>query len=149
MSVATGLVSAAALLIKLLFILVMSVFSFSEYTALYTYESPEPSDLSFREGDLILVGKKDGEWWHGSIGDSKGVFPSNYVKPKEADVRTLTSHYVAKYCKALLLFPLPPAWFCVVFAVSFFVLLLNVCCAYKIVLSFFLDIKYIWKEEAR
>lgn len=128
----------------------MSVFSFSEYTALYTYESPEPSDLSFREGDLILVSKKDGEWWHGSIGDSKGVFPSNYVKPKEADVRTLkTSHYVAKYCKALLLFPLPPAWFCVVFAVSFFVLLLNVCCAYKIILSFFLDIKYIWKEEAR
>uniref|UniRef100_A0AAQ4RV12 Intersectin 2b n=1 Tax=Gasterosteus aculeatus aculeatus TaxID=481459 RepID=A0AAQ4RV12_GASAC len=92
--IATGLVSAAALLIKLLFMLVMSVFSFSEYTALYTYESPEPSDLSFREGDLILVSKKDGEWWHGSIGDSKGVFPSNYVKPKEADVRTLkTSHY--------------------------------------------------------
>uniref|UniRef100_A0AAQ4R393 Intersectin 2b n=1 Tax=Gasterosteus aculeatus aculeatus TaxID=481459 RepID=A0AAQ4R393_GASAC len=61
-----------------------------EYTALYTYESPEPSDLSFREGDLILVSKKDGEWWHGSIGDSKGVFPSNYVKPKEADTSSIS-----------------------------------------------------------
>lgn len=54
--------------------------------ALYTYESPEPGDLTFREGDVILVSKKEGEWWHGSIGDRKGLFPSNYVKPKEADV---------------------------------------------------------------
>lgn len=57
--------------------------------ALYTYESPESGDLTFREGDVILVGKKEGEWWNGSIGDRKGVFPSNYVKPKEADVRNL------------------------------------------------------------
>lgn len=55
--------------------------------ALYTYESPESGDLTFREGDVVLVGKKEGEWWNGSIGDRKGVFPSNYVKPKEADVR--------------------------------------------------------------
>lgn len=61
---------------------------------MYTYESPELGDLTFREGDLILVSKRDGEWWHGSIGGSSGVFPSNYVKPKEADVRTLnTSRY--------------------------------------------------------
>lgn len=60
--------------------------------ALYTYESPEPGDLTFREGDVILVSKKEGEWWNGSIGDRKGVFPSNYVKPKEADVRTIKMH---------------------------------------------------------
>uniref|UniRef100_A0A673C9U7 Intersectin 2b n=1 Tax=Sphaeramia orbicularis TaxID=375764 RepID=A0A673C9U7_9TELE len=59
------------------------------YVALYTYESPEPGDLTFGEGDVILVAKKDGEWWNGSIGDRTGVFPSNYVKPKEADVRNL------------------------------------------------------------
>uniref|UniRef100_A0A673C7U7 Intersectin 2b n=1 Tax=Sphaeramia orbicularis TaxID=375764 RepID=A0A673C7U7_9TELE len=53
------------------------------YVALYTYESPEPGDLTFGEGDVILVAKKDGEWWNGSIGDRTGVFPSNYVKPKE------------------------------------------------------------------
>lgn len=60
-----------------------------EYTALYTYESPEPVDLTFSEGDVILVSKKEGEWWNGSIGDRTGLFPSNYVKPKETDVRTL------------------------------------------------------------
>ncbi|XP_061601328.1 intersectin-2b [Cololabis saira] len=58
---------------------------FEEYVALYTYESPELGDLTFREGDVILVGKKEGEWWNGSIGDRKGLFPSNYVKPKETD----------------------------------------------------------------
>lgn len=54
---------------------------------MYTYESPEPGDLTFREGDTILVSKREGEWWSGSIGDRTGVFPSNYVKPKDADVR--------------------------------------------------------------
>ncbi|KAK6304783.1 hypothetical protein J4Q44_G00253690 [Coregonus suidteri] len=56
-----------------------------EYVALYTYESPEPGDLTFREGDVILVTQREGEWWSGGIGDRTGVFPSNYVKPKEAD----------------------------------------------------------------
>lgn len=58
----------------------------SEYLALYTYESPEPGDLTFTEGDTILVSEREGEWWRGSIGDRSGVFPSNYVKPKETDV---------------------------------------------------------------
>uniref|UniRef100_A0A3B5A133 Intersectin-2-like n=1 Tax=Stegastes partitus TaxID=144197 RepID=A0A3B5A133_9TELE len=56
---------------------------FAEYVALYTYESPEPGDLTFSEGDVILVSKREGEWWNGSIGDRTGLFPSNYVKPKE------------------------------------------------------------------
>uniref|UniRef100_A0A8C5N7X8 Intersectin-2-like n=1 Tax=Gouania willdenowi TaxID=441366 RepID=A0A8C5N7X8_GOUWI len=56
-----------------------------KYVALYTYESPELSDLTFNEGDVILVSKREGEWWHGSRGDRTGLFPSNYVKPKETD----------------------------------------------------------------
>lgn len=67
-------------------------FSSPEYVALYTYESPEPGDLTFMEGDVILVSKREGEWWNGSIGDRTGLFPSNYVKPKEADVRTLNTY---------------------------------------------------------
>uniref|UniRef100_A0A3Q3J078 SH3 domain-containing protein n=1 Tax=Monopterus albus TaxID=43700 RepID=A0A3Q3J078_MONAL len=59
----------------------------SEYVALYTYESPEPGDLIFTEGDVILVSKREGEWWNGSIGNRTGLFPGNYVKPKETDVR--------------------------------------------------------------
>lgn len=57
--------------------------------ALYTYESPEPGDLTFREGDVILVSRREGEWWKGSQGDRMGLFPGNYVKPKETDVRTV------------------------------------------------------------
>lgn len=67
-------------------------FSSLEYVALYTYESPEPVDLTFKEGDVILVTKREGEWWNGAIGDRTGVFPSNYVKPKETDVRTLSTY---------------------------------------------------------
>ncbi|KAG7328078.1 hypothetical protein KOW79_008022 [Hemibagrus wyckioides] len=59
--------------------------SLEEYVALYTYESPEPGDLTFTEGDTILVSQREGEWWRGSIGDRSGLFPSNYVKPKETD----------------------------------------------------------------
>uniref|UniRef100_A0A3Q1HYP9 Intersectin 2b n=1 Tax=Acanthochromis polyacanthus TaxID=80966 RepID=A0A3Q1HYP9_9TELE len=63
---------------------------FEEYVALYTYESPEHGDLTFSEGDVILVSKREGEWWYGSIGDRTGVFPSNYVKPKEADTSSIS-----------------------------------------------------------
>ncbi|CAJ1048909.1 intersectin-2b isoform X1 [Xyrichtys novacula] len=61
-----------------------------EYVALYTYESPEPGDLTFREGDVILVSKREGEWWNGSIGDRSGLFPNNYVKPKETDTSSVS-----------------------------------------------------------
>ncbi|KAG7279130.1 hypothetical protein CRUP_022325, partial [Coryphaenoides rupestris] len=57
------------------------------YVALFTYESPQPGDLTFQEGDVILVSQREGEWWKGAIGDRIGLFPSNYVKPKESDAR--------------------------------------------------------------
>ncbi|XP_072321594.1 intersectin-2b isoform X2 [Eucyclogobius newberryi] len=63
---------------------------FEEFVALYTYESPEPGDLTFKEGDLILVSKREGEWSSGSIGDRTGLFPSNYVKPKENDTSSVS-----------------------------------------------------------
>nr|XP_023690092.1 intersectin-2 isoform X1 [Paramormyrops kingsleyae] len=57
-----------------------------EYVALYTYESPEPGDLAFNQGESILVTERDGEWWRGCIGDRTGVFPSTYVKSREPDI---------------------------------------------------------------
>ncbi|XP_026174833.1 intersectin-2a [Mastacembelus armatus] len=57
-----------------------------EYVALYTYESPEVGDLTFVEGDVVLVTEREGEWWRGCIGDQAGVFPSNYVRPVEPEV---------------------------------------------------------------
>lgn len=56
-----------------------------EYIALYSYSSVEPGDLTFTEGEEILVTQKDGEWWTGSIGERTGIFPSNYVKPKDQE----------------------------------------------------------------
>ncbi|KAM9355456.1 intersectin-2-like isoform 2-T4 [Pholidichthys leucotaenia] len=54
-----------------------------EYVALYTYESPEVGDLTFVEGDVVVVMEREGEWWRGCIGDQTGLFPSNYIRPVE------------------------------------------------------------------
>ncbi|NXW36537.1 ITSN2 protein, partial [Phaetusa simplex] len=56
-----------------------------EYVALYSYSSSEPGDLTFTEGEEILVTQKEGEWWTGSIDGRTGIFPSNYVRPKDQD----------------------------------------------------------------
>uniref|UniRef100_A0A672HQ07 Intersectin 2a n=1 Tax=Salarias fasciatus TaxID=181472 RepID=A0A672HQ07_SALFA len=60
-----------------------------EYVALYTYESPEVGDLTFVEGDVVMVTEREGEWWRGCIGDQTGVFPSNYVRPVEPEAARL------------------------------------------------------------
>ncbi|CAO2632398.1 Itsn1, partial [Lemmus lemmus] len=56
-----------------------------EFIAMYTYESSEQGDLTFQQGDVILVTKKDGDWWTGTVGDKSGVFPSNYVRLKDSE----------------------------------------------------------------
>ncbi|XP_033032307.1 intersectin-2 isoform X2 [Trachypithecus francoisi] len=92
-----------------------------EYIALYPYSSVEPGDLTFTEGEEILVTQKDGEWWTGSIGDRSGIFPSNYVKPKDQEsfgsasksgasnkkpeIAQVTSAYVASGSEQLSLAP--------------------------------------------
>ena len=65
---------------------VSQYFSPPEFIAMYTYESSEQGDLTFQQGDVILVTKKDGDWWTGAVGDKSGVFPSNYVRLKDAEV---------------------------------------------------------------
>ncbi|XP_029596764.1 intersectin-1 isoform X3 [Salmo trutta] len=56
-----------------------------EYIAMYTYESNEQGDLTFQQGDVIVVTKKEGDWWTGVVSGKTGVFPSNYVKPKDSE----------------------------------------------------------------
>lgn len=63
------------------------------YIALYRYESAESGDLNFNQGEVVLVTKKDGDWWTGCIGDRTGIFPSNYVEKYEA----ATEVYLNKY----------------------------------------------------
>jgi len=59
------------------------------YIAAYPYESAEEGDLSFGAGEMVMVIKKEGEWWTGTIGNRVGMFPSNYVQ--KADVGTATA----------------------------------------------------------
>jgi hypothetical protein len=56
------------------------------YVALYPYQSMEAGDLSFQHGEVVLVVKKEGDWWTGTIGDRQGIFPSNYVQKAETGV---------------------------------------------------------------
>lgn len=56
------------------------------YIAAYPYESAEAGDLNFTAGEMIIVTKKEGDWWTGTIGTRTGMFPSNYVQ--KADVGT-------------------------------------------------------------
>uniref|UniRef100_A0A8C4GYA8 Intersectin-1 n=1 Tax=Dicentrarchus labrax TaxID=13489 RepID=A0A8C4GYA8_DICLA len=65
-----------------------------EYVAMYTYESSEQGDLSFQQGDIVMVTRKEGDWWTGMVGGKTGVFPSNYVKPRDSasEVRLCSEH---------------------------------------------------------
>ncbi len=52
--------------------------------ALYDYEAAKADELTFNEGDIIIViNKVDGGWWEGQkLSDKKtGWFPCNYVGP--------------------------------------------------------------------
>lgn len=59
------------------------------YIAAYPYQSTEVGDLSFNAGEMVMVIKKEGDWWTGTIGTRTGMFPSNYVQ--KADVGTTSA----------------------------------------------------------
>lgn len=54
---------------------------------LFFLQSGEVGDLSFNAGEVILVVKKEGDWWHGIINQTSGIFPSNYVELLPNQVR--------------------------------------------------------------
>ena len=51
--------------------------------ALYDCEADNEDELSFKEGDvLLLVSKEEDEWWHGFIAghpNKQGMFPATFV----------------------------------------------------------------------
>lgn len=65
------------------------------YISCYPYESGEPGDLTFGAGEYIVVTKKDGDWWTGTIGNRTGVFPSNYVQVDETAAQQTTTDAMA------------------------------------------------------
>jgi len=52
--------------------------------AIYDYEACEDEELSFNEGDIIMVTSQmvddDDGWWEGVLEGRKGVFPSIVVE---------------------------------------------------------------------
>jgi hypothetical protein len=53
------------------------------YKAVYDFDAVENNELSFKEGDIILVSKKMNDWWIGQLenGGKKGLVPSTYLQP--------------------------------------------------------------------
>ncbi|KAH0604752.1 uncharacterized protein H6S33_006420 [Morchella sextelata] len=51
--------------------------------ALYDFDGQDTGDLSFREGEKILVVRKTesvDDWWEGELNGRKGQFPANYTE---------------------------------------------------------------------
>lgn len=49
--------------------------------ALYDFEAVNAEELNIKEGDVIIVIRKDDSgWWEGSLNGQTGVFPANYVE---------------------------------------------------------------------
>ncbi|KAG0369346.1 hypothetical protein BGX24_002463 [Mortierella sp. AD032] len=52
-------------------------------TALFDYNGEQPTDLSFKKGDVITVVKKTdsrNDWWSGRCHGKEGSFPANYTQ---------------------------------------------------------------------
>lgn len=62
----------------------------------------EPGDLNMSQDEVVLVTKKDGDWWTGVIGDRSGMFPSNYVQYLDPQVNfNLVINIRNQYSKSL------------------------------------------------
>lgn len=49
--------------------------------AIYTFKGKNNDELCFKKGDIITVTQREeGGWWEGTLGETTGWFPSNYVK---------------------------------------------------------------------
>ncbi|ESN96889.1 hypothetical protein HELRODRAFT_178689 [Helobdella robusta] len=50
--------------------------------AIYSYKQDKDDELTFDEGSVIYVVKKnDDGWWEGVMDGQTGLFPGNYVEP--------------------------------------------------------------------
>jgi len=49
--------------------------------AMYTYAGQTQDELSFNEGDILTIHKKDpGGWWEGELNGKRGWVPANYLE---------------------------------------------------------------------
>ncbi|VDO29726.1 unnamed protein product [Heligmosomoides polygyrus] len=50
---------------------------------MFDFEAVEPTDLSLKVGDRILVLERNDDWWRGRCNGREGIFPANYVQKCE------------------------------------------------------------------
>ena len=55
--------------------------------ALYDFDSSEPDDLTFKQGDVIVLkASEDSEdWWTGELRGRTGIFPKTYVQKQQVE----------------------------------------------------------------
>ncbi|XP_060516132.1 uncharacterized protein B0303.7 [Cylas formicarius] len=65
--------------------------------ALYDYPGSDPSDLTFQEGDIIIIIKRiNNEWLYGKNFDKEGMFPENFIEvqvPLKSEENIVTAVY--------------------------------------------------------
>nr|XP_057943054.1 SH3 domain-containing protein 19 isoform X3 [Doryrhamphus excisus] len=61
--------------------------------ALYAFDAKSPDELSFKQGDCILLSEHiDGQWSRGRLEDREGIFPKAFVQTYTAGPMTLGQH---------------------------------------------------------
>jgi hypothetical protein len=46
----------------------------------FDFNATDPTELSFKTGDNLIIHKKEGDWWEAELNGKKGLVPSNYLK---------------------------------------------------------------------
>ncbi|XP_050675725.1 rho guanine nucleotide exchange factor 7 isoform X3 [Leptidea sinapis] len=60
--------------------------------AIYSFKGKNNDELCFKKGDIITVTQKEeGGWWEGTLGETTGWFPSNYVTEHKDPAGSLTT----------------------------------------------------------
>ncbi|XP_029012110.1 SLIT-ROBO Rho GTPase-activating protein 3 isoform X2 [Betta splendens] len=59
-----------------------------EAVAMFDYMARSPAELTFRQGDLIILySKASCDWWRGEVGGVKGLIPHKYISVLEVSER--------------------------------------------------------------
>lgn len=48
--------------------------------AMYDFNAQEPTELSFRAGDVLEIHSQQGDWWQAKLNGKLGLVPSNYIQ---------------------------------------------------------------------
>ncbi|XP_062247162.1 SLIT-ROBO Rho GTPase-activating protein 3 isoform X3 [Platichthys flesus] len=59
-----------------------------EAVAMFDYAARSPAELTFKQGDLLILhSKASSDWWRGEVGGAKGLIPHKYISMLEGSER--------------------------------------------------------------